>query len=661
MSPVCRHLTLLMPLLLLEPAPALSAATTPYAEPWRPQYHFSPLKGWVGDPDGLVRYQGLYHLFWWGHATSADLVHWTEEPYPMRGDDGSFVYFTGSVILDRGNLLRLPVQADRPPLVAIYTAHRKSDGLETQCLSYSQDHQTFEFFSGNPVLDTGSKAIRDPDVFWDERFHRWTMAIALPEERSVQFLASTNLVSWTPLSKFGPVGARENWWEVPNLFRLPLDGDTNRMRWVLACGMGPNTGQFFVGDFDGTRFVPDTRSQGFVSEGKGLEGEVFADFESESDRSWAMSGEAFGSGSALAARPHYGQLGHRMAHSHHGGDASTGRMVSREFRIRRSCINFLIGGGDFPGQTCLNLVVDGAVIRSATGENSDAMKWAGWDVSALRGHRAHLEIVDSHSGKWGYVSVDHILFSDVLRDYRREHAAWIDWGPDFYAVRGYRDYDHGGRTDCWLGWLGNWEYAQDVPTSWGRGAESIPRTISLVTSSQGYSLRQRPWPGLHDLRGEIVTVRGREIRGVAPMTGFHPTRNAYEVHAVFADYKDAGDFGLNFFVHGTNKVEVGFDPRTRSLHLDRRASSNASFHPKFAKRVTAPLPQVARELHFHVFVDQSSIEVFVNDGDAVMTALVFPNPSDTGLEAFCNRGSARLRSLEAWELKSIWGRDRVER
>src|SRR6266478_6839335 len=78
-------------------------AQIPYSEQYRPQFHFSPSSGWIGDPDGTIRYQGQYHLFWWGHAVSSDLVFWNQLAYPMAGDDGSFVYYDGSVVVDRTN------------------------------------------------------------------------------------------------------------------------------------------------------------------------------------------------------------------------------------------------------------------------------------------------------------------------------------------------------------------------------------------------------------------------------------------------------------------------------------------------------------------------------------------------------------------------------
>jgi fructan beta-fructosidase len=107
-----------------------------YKEKYRPQYHFSPQKGWIGDPDGLVYSDGKYHLYWWGHAISEDLVHWKELPYPMKGGDGKFSYFSGSVVVDRKNTSGFGENS----MIAFYTKHLPGDTIpETQAISVSND------------------------------------------------------------------------------------------------------------------------------------------------------------------------------------------------------------------------------------------------------------------------------------------------------------------------------------------------------------------------------------------------------------------------------------------------------------------------------------------------------------------------------------------
>ena len=206
-----------------------------------------------------------------------------------------------------------------------------------------------------------------------------------------------------------------------------------------------------------------------------------------------------------------------------------------------------------------------------------------------------------------------------------EHANWIDWGSDFYAARAFRDYDNAGQSTTWIGWMGNWQYAREVPTSWGRGAQSLPRTLHLRPSPAGYQVTQRPLPALQTLRAPLVKADPREVQGTMNLNEFQPRANTYELEAIFDLHGPSRIFGLNLCVGGTNKVVVGYDAFTSNVFLDRRASGNTSFSPAFPNIVTAPLPRPDR-IQFHLFVDQSSIEVFVNDGQVVLTSLIFPDP-----------------------------------
>ena len=158
---------------------------------------------------------------------------------------------------------------------------------------------------------------------------------------------------------------------------------------------------------------------------------VFADFEGETFGKWKVEGEAFGTGprrGPTTPEQHLsGFQGKSLANSWTGSDAPQGKLISPEFKIERAYINFLIGGGDHPGQTCINLVVDGKVVRTQTGKNSDAMQWAGWNVKVLSGQTGHFEIIDDYSGGWGHIEVDQIEFDD------RPHpsATPMDQLPDY--------------------------------------------------------------------------------------------------------------------------------------------------------------------------------------------------------------------------------------
>ncbi|MBU0676839.1 MAG: hypothetical protein KJ626_01875 [Verrucomicrobia bacterium] len=168
---------------------------------------------------------------------------------------------------------------------------------------------------------------------------------------------------------------------------------------------------------------------------------LLADFEGGSYPSaWKKSGRAFGSSPAAGAFPGQmelkGFLGSGVVNSMLGGDGSVGRLVSGDFVIQRRFMHFLISGGNHPGETCVNLIVNGETVRTATGENSEHLKWTSWDVAPWKGRRARIEIADDYSGGWGHVNVDHILMSDAGAErvsrygstFAPRDARAVDWG-----------------------------------------------------------------------------------------------------------------------------------------------------------------------------------------------------------------------------------------
>ena len=241
-------------------------------EDYRPAYHFSPKKGWMNDPNGLVYLDGTYHLFFqhnpdstvwgpmhWGHATSTDLVHWEEQPIALFPDSLGTI-FSGSAVIDKDNTAGFGANA----LVAIYTNHSheieaKKTGLhQTQSIAYSLDKgKTWTKYEGNPVLSNpGIWDFRDPKVMWHADSKQWIMTLAT--KQTITFYGSKNLKEWERLSEFGEgVGAHGGVWECPDLLHFSTpEGE----KWVLLVSInpgGPNTEsatQYFVGNFDGKTF-----------------------------------------------------------------------------------------------------------------------------------------------------------------------------------------------------------------------------------------------------------------------------------------------------------------------------------------------------------------------------------------------------------------------
>ncbi len=249
-----------------------SGAPDSHEEPLRPGFHFTPPKNFMNDPNGLVFFEGEYHLFYqhnpfgerwghmsWGHAVSRDLLHWTDLPVALREENGIMI-FSGSAVVDWKDTSGLC--GGKPCLIAVYTGHGR--GKQTQNLAYSRDRgRTWTKYRGNPVIDLGLKDFRDPKVFWHEPARRWVMAVVLPDQHKVRFFASPDLKKWERLSDFGPAGATGGVWECPDLFALPVDGDASDVRWVLDVDLNPgglaggSGGQYFVGRFDGKTFVND--------------------------------------------------------------------------------------------------------------------------------------------------------------------------------------------------------------------------------------------------------------------------------------------------------------------------------------------------------------------------------------------------------------------
>ena len=144
--------------------------------------------------------------------------------------------------------------------------------------------------------------------------------------------------------------------------------------------------------------------------------DVFADFEGSTYGSWQVEGEAFGeapAGGPLEKQQEVGGFrGDGLVNSFLGGDESTGTLTSQKFTVLRPYIHFLIGGGDYPEKTCINLKVDGKTVRTATGRNDEALIWHTWEVTDLHGSEAEIAVVDGRKEGWGHINVDHIVFSD---------------------------------------------------------------------------------------------------------------------------------------------------------------------------------------------------------------------------------------------------------
>lgn len=483
-----------------------------YNEPYRPQYHFSQEANWMNDPNGMVYYDGEYHLFYqyhpnstnwgpmyWGHAVSRDLVHWEHLPIALKPDEHGYI-FSGSAVVDWNNTSGLGTDPKNPPLIAIFT-HAKDK--QVQSLAYSNDKgRTWETYSGNPVMaNPPTDNWRDPKVFWHDETKEWVMILAAGQK--VMLYTSPNLKVWTYVSEFGkPNGAADGIWECPDLFALPVDGNPNKKKWVLAVSInngavaGGSGMQYFVGRFDGKKFTNDN-----------------------------------------------------------------------------------------PPSTVL----------------------------------------------------------------------WVDYGADFYAGVTWSDAPSNNDGRLWLSWMSNWQYANDTPTSTWRSAYSIVRKIELKTLPEGVRLIQKPIPQLEQLRKSVKSVNNQEIlpgnETLSDVSG-----DTLEIVAEFQvdSNTTADEFGFKVRKGANEQTTIGYNRKKSSLFVDRSESGVSTFNDQFAKVHAAPLTVQNQKLKMHLFVDRSSVEVFGNDGEKVITDQIFPDPSSLGLELYAKSGKVTLTSLQIYSLDKVW-------
>jgi len=267
----------------IEPADEIKDAKNLYHESLRPQFHFSPRRGWNNDPNGLSFYRGEYHLFFqhnpygwnwgnmhWGHATSRDLLHWRELGDVLAPEKLGPMY-SGSAVVDWQNTSGLGL-AGQPAQVLVYTA---CGNPAVQCLAYSTDGRSYTKFSGNPVLKQITRGNRDPKVRWYAPDRKWVMVLYVgfedpskpdaqgrPGRRdTIQFLSSTNLKDWTVMSEL------EGFFECPDFFPLSDVADPAKVKWVLTAA----SSDYMIGAFDGVKFTPETpklkgqRGRGFYA------------------------------------------------------------------------------------------------------------------------------------------------------------------------------------------------------------------------------------------------------------------------------------------------------------------------------------------------------------------------------------------------------------
>ena len=505
---------------------------------YRPSYHFTPLYGWMNDPNGMVYKDGEYHLYFqynpygskwgnmhWGHAVSKDLVHWKHlDPAIARDPVGHI--FSGSSVVDKKNTAGFGKDA----IIAIYTNHSVNHD-EVQCIAYSNDNgRTFTKYEGNPVLTPfdGLKDFRDPKVFWYEKGKCWYMIVSADKE--TRFYKSKNLKKWTYVSAFGKgLGQQPCQYECPDFFQLPVNGDKKKMKWVMTmninpgCWFGGSATEYFVGDFDGKKFTcPDANE-----------------------------------------------------------------------------------------------------------------------------------------------------------------VKWLDWGKDHYATV---TFSNTGDRVLGITWMSNWQYANLTPFKQNRGANGLPRELKLYENNGKYYVSENVAPEVYALRKETKDLADasvadtKDLKGVAAnmegafeieadvtpdangIAGIEISNNKRERTMIYFDMKQGkvvmdrtesglSDFGKQSVPHD---IELAWDKQLAAEGKQpARITNSINYKNDFALATWAPLSLCEdgkKTYHVDIFVDKSSVELFVDGGRIAMTNLVFPVAPYENVKLYTQGGKAEFKNLKVHKL-----------
>ena len=505
---------------------------------YRPSYHFTPLYGWMNDPNGMVYKDGEYHLYFqynpygskwgnmhWGHAVSKDLVHW-EHLDPAIARDPVGHIFSGSSVVDKKNTAGFGKDA----IIAIYTNNSvKHD--EVQCIAYSNDNgRTFTKYEGNPVLTPfdGLKDFRDPKVFWYEKGKCWYMIVSADKE--TRFYKSKNLKKWTYVSAFGKgLGQQPCQYECPDFFQLPVNGDKKKMKWVMTmninpgCWFGGSATEYFVGDFDGKNFTcPDANE-----------------------------------------------------------------------------------------------------------------------------------------------------------------VKWLDWGKDHYATV---TFSNTGDRVLGITWMSNWQYANLTPFKQNRGANGLPRELKLYEKNGKYYISEDVAPEVYALRKDTKNVADASVAGEKMLAGVAANMNgAFEIEADVTPDAN-GIAGIEISNNKRERTLIYFDMKQGKVVMDRtesgltdfgkqavphdielawdkqlaaegkqpaRITNSINYKNDFALATWAPLSLCEdgkKTYHVDIFVDKSSVELFVDGGRIAMTNLVFPVAPYENVKLYTQDGKAEFKNLEVHKL-----------
>ena len=293
----------------------------------------------------------------------------------------------------------------------------------------------------------------------------------------------------------------------------------------------------------------------------------------------------------------------------------------------------------------VNLVVNGKVVRTATGNDSETLDWASWNVKEFVGQQAQIKVVDNNRFGWGHILADEFMASSTAAASRLQSYDWLDYGRDLYASVSFGNMPDNKRV--MLGWMNNWDYANDIPTSPWRSAMALPREVNLTQTPDGPRLTQSAVKQVDKLDGKVSY---KDNKGGPIATGAHqlPAAASGQVQQVDITFapSTAKKSGITVLGDGNSSTVIGYDATTGKMFVDRTKSGNIAFHPAFASIEYAPIALDKNgNITMRIYLDRSSVEVFAQNGLRTITDQVFPNAGADKMALFAEGGTAQLKSL----------------
>jgi fructan beta-fructosidase len=226
-----------------------------------------------------------------------------------------------------------------------------------------------------------------------------------------------------------------------------------------------------------------------------------------------------------------------------------------------------------------------------------------------------------------------------------------DYGPDYYAAITYNQLP-ATHLPTAIGWVNNWNYANDIPTTPWKSAMALPRNLSVQKINGEWILVQKPVAVTLSLRKKIFTLQNEWVTDKKVL----PVKSKQFEMEISIEPGAASASGVRLAVGDTSYFEMGYDAAKQLFYIDRSKSGNTSFNENFKKlnRFEKLMPLKNKKLQLHIFYDNSIVEIFVNGGEAVFTAQIFTEATDSGIELFSLGGDSKFGNLGVWEMNGVW-------